>query len=203
MPVPSSVVTKSPVSTLNAPFPGRRLVRWALIVPWAASLIMTSKLFVWLYDYYFGLVNRALVAAGLLSANGAAELDARNSLLPQAWITLAQSSPKRLLSLGIVPIRPAISVRSSSTIPVEIFRDGIAPISLFSATQPEFPILQAAAHIFSESAHHTVNFFSQGCGDAGRVFMQYFPAVTKSIGTQILSCAKADRISRHGAKLGM
>ena len=49
---------------LNESFPGRRLVRWALIVPWAASLIMTSKLFVWIYDYYFGLLNRVLTAAG-------------------------------------------------------------------------------------------------------------------------------------------
>jgi len=53
---------------LNVDFPGRRLVRWALIVPWAASLIMTSKLFVWIYDYYFGLLNRALLALRLLRA---------------------------------------------------------------------------------------------------------------------------------------
>ena len=50
---------------LNESFAGRRLVRWALIVPWAASLIMTSKLFVWIYDYYFGLLNRLVTAAGL------------------------------------------------------------------------------------------------------------------------------------------
>jgi ABC-type sugar transport system permease subunit len=37
-------------------------VRWALIVPWAASLIMTSKLFVWIYDYYFGILNHLLVS---------------------------------------------------------------------------------------------------------------------------------------------
>jgi multiple sugar transport system permease protein len=53
---------------LSAEFPGRRLVRWALIVPWAASLIMTSKLFVWIYDYYFGLLNRLLVALGVVAA---------------------------------------------------------------------------------------------------------------------------------------
>jgi len=52
---------------LDQSFPGRRLVRWALLVPWAASLIMTSKLFVWIYDYYFGIWNRALTAAGVLS----------------------------------------------------------------------------------------------------------------------------------------
>jgi ABC-type sugar transport system permease subunit len=45
---------------LDASFPGRRVVRWAVIVPWAASLIVTAKLFVWLYDYYFGAVNHVL-----------------------------------------------------------------------------------------------------------------------------------------------
>jgi multiple sugar transport system permease protein len=53
---------------LNKSFPGRRLVRWALIVPWAASLIMTSKLFVWLYDYYFGILNQVLQTLRLLDA---------------------------------------------------------------------------------------------------------------------------------------
>jgi ABC-type sugar transport system permease subunit len=52
---------------LNERFPGRRLVRWALIVPWAASLIMTAKLFVWIYDYYFGLLNRLLIALRLVA----------------------------------------------------------------------------------------------------------------------------------------
>jgi multiple sugar transport system permease protein len=45
---------------LDKPFFGRRVVRWALIVPWAASLIMTARLFVWIYDYYFGILNRFL-----------------------------------------------------------------------------------------------------------------------------------------------
>lgn len=51
---------------LDASFPGRRLVRWALIVPWAASLIMTAKLFAWIYDYYFGILNHVLRSLGLL-----------------------------------------------------------------------------------------------------------------------------------------
>jgi multiple sugar transport system permease protein len=52
---------------LDKSFPGRRLVRWALIVPWAASLIMTSKLFVWIYDYYFGILNHALRTLGVIA----------------------------------------------------------------------------------------------------------------------------------------
>jgi multiple sugar transport system permease protein len=51
---------------LSARFSGRRLVRWALIVPWAASVIMTSKLFAWIYDYYFGMLNPTLQALGIL-----------------------------------------------------------------------------------------------------------------------------------------
>jgi multiple sugar transport system permease protein len=52
---------------LNESFPGRGLVRAALIVPWAASLIMTSKLFVWIYDYYFGALNHLLTSLRLIA----------------------------------------------------------------------------------------------------------------------------------------
>ncbi|WP_347354314.1 sugar ABC transporter permease [Intrasporangium sp.] len=49
-------------------FPGRRLVRWAVIVPWAASLIVTSQLFVLLYDYNYGIINHVLQQLHLISA---------------------------------------------------------------------------------------------------------------------------------------
>lgn len=47
-------------------FPGRRFVRWAVIVPWAASLIVTSQLFVLLYDYNYGIINHLLTSIGLV-----------------------------------------------------------------------------------------------------------------------------------------
>jgi multiple sugar transport system permease protein len=47
---------------LNKAFPGRRWVRLAVIVPWAASVVMTSTVF------YYGIINRALVDVGLLDA---------------------------------------------------------------------------------------------------------------------------------------
>ena len=48
-------------------FPGRRFVRWAIIVPWAASLIITSQLFVLLYDYNYGIINHVLKSIGLIN----------------------------------------------------------------------------------------------------------------------------------------
>jgi len=61
------VVSLALAQLLNASFPGRRIVRWALIVPWAASLVMTAKLFVWIYDYYFGVLNHLLVSLHVIA----------------------------------------------------------------------------------------------------------------------------------------
>jgi ABC-type sugar transport system permease subunit len=49
-------------------FVGRRLVRWAIIVPWAASLVITSRLFTLIYDYYYGVLNSVLLRLHLVGA---------------------------------------------------------------------------------------------------------------------------------------
>lgn len=48
-------------------FPGRKVVRWVLIIPWAASLIVTSQLFVLIYDYNYGMLNWLLLKVGIIS----------------------------------------------------------------------------------------------------------------------------------------
>jgi multiple sugar transport system permease protein len=45
---------------LSKDFFGRKVVRWAVIVPWAASLVITARLFTLIYDYYHGILNRLL-----------------------------------------------------------------------------------------------------------------------------------------------
>ena len=54
-------------SLLNAAFPGRRFVRWALIVPWAASVVMTATIWRWMLDGFYGIVNRILYDLGLIA----------------------------------------------------------------------------------------------------------------------------------------
>jgi multiple sugar transport system permease protein len=96
---------------LDASFPGRRLVRWALIVPWAASLIMTSKLFVWLYDYYFGLINRALAAVGLLRG-------------PVDWLGDDATVMGAMIAVGVfvsLPFTTYVLLAGLSTIPGEVY----------------------------------------------------------------------------------
>ncbi|GAB4589498.1 carbohydrate ABC transporter permease [Nocardia sp. IFM 10818] len=51
---------------LNKDFPGRTAVRLAVLVPWAASVVMTTTIFYYLLDPDVGLANRFLVDIGLL-----------------------------------------------------------------------------------------------------------------------------------------
>ncbi|MFJ8622412.1 carbohydrate ABC transporter permease [Kitasatospora sp. NPDC093550] len=47
-------------------FPGRRITRWALIAPWAASVLMTAIGFRWMLDQVAGVLNRLLLDLGLI-----------------------------------------------------------------------------------------------------------------------------------------
>ena len=96
---------------LNEEFPGRRLVRWALIVPWAASLIMTSKLFVWLYDYYFGLLNHVLITLRLLAA-------------PVDWLGNDATVMGAMIAVGIfvsVPFTTYVVLAGLAAIPGDVY----------------------------------------------------------------------------------
>ncbi len=51
---------------LSKAFPGRRFVRIAVIVPWAASVVMTSTVFLYALDPFYGIGNKLLVDLGIL-----------------------------------------------------------------------------------------------------------------------------------------
>ena len=51
---------------LNKAFPGRRIVRLAVIIPWAASVVMTTMVVYYGLEPYFGIINKFLVDIGLV-----------------------------------------------------------------------------------------------------------------------------------------
>ena len=96
---------------LDAAFPGRRLVRWAIIVPWAASLIVTAKLFVWLYDYYFGALNHLLIALRLRA--GAVD-----------WLGDDATIMAAMIAVGVfvsLPFTTYVLLAGLATIPGEVY----------------------------------------------------------------------------------
>ncbi|MEU4580299.1 carbohydrate ABC transporter permease [Nonomuraea sp. ATR24] len=59
----------------NQRFPGRKMARWALIAPWAASVLMTAIVFRWMLDPEVGVINQIRLKLGLIDALGGADAD--------------------------------------------------------------------------------------------------------------------------------
>jgi multiple sugar transport system permease protein len=56
-------------------FPGRRVTRWALIIPWAASVMMTALIFKWALDPNVGVINVILNHIGVIKRLGSNQAD--------------------------------------------------------------------------------------------------------------------------------
>jgi multiple sugar transport system permease protein len=56
-------------------FPGRRVTRWALIIPWAASVMMTALIFKWALDPNVGIINVILHHIGVVRQLGSNQAD--------------------------------------------------------------------------------------------------------------------------------
>lgn len=62
----STVLSMGIAILLNQTFPGRKVVRAALIIPWAVSLIITSAIWKWIFDYNYGALNQILLSLKLI-----------------------------------------------------------------------------------------------------------------------------------------
>jgi multiple sugar transport system permease protein len=60
------VISLALAQLLHQAFPGRRLVRLAVIVPWAASVVMTSAIIYYGLDPFYGIFNQFFVDVGIL-----------------------------------------------------------------------------------------------------------------------------------------
>ncbi|MDD9375896.1 sugar ABC transporter permease [Streptomyces sp. ZAF1911] len=60
------VISLALAQLFNQKFPGRRVTRWALIAPWAASLVMTAIGFKWMLNQTAGVLNTAMTDLGLI-----------------------------------------------------------------------------------------------------------------------------------------
>jgi multiple sugar transport system permease protein len=59
----------------NQRFPGRQIARWALIIPWAASVMMTALIFKWALDPNVGVINVILHHIGVVKKLGSNQAD--------------------------------------------------------------------------------------------------------------------------------
>jgi len=52
---------------MNAKFRGQKLLRYSIIIPWAASLVITATSWKWILDPYYGMMNLILKDLGIIT----------------------------------------------------------------------------------------------------------------------------------------
>ncbi|WP_431957790.1 carbohydrate ABC transporter permease [Nocardia lijiangensis] len=99
---------------LNKDFPGRTAVRLAILVPWAASVVMTTTIFYYMLDPDVGIANRFLVDIGLLD---------------RGYGFTKQPTPAFLVAIGVavfvsIPFTTYTILAGLQSIPAEIEEAG-------------------------------------------------------------------------------
>lgn len=61
------VISLAMAQLLDKAFPGRRLVRMIVIIPWAASVVMTTMVIYYGLEGYIGIINTFFVDVGLIA----------------------------------------------------------------------------------------------------------------------------------------
>ena len=78
---------------MNANFRGRRFLRYSVIVPWAASLVITATSWKWILDPYYGIMNRILVDLHLVKESVDILGDPRTSFMALLAVGVTVSLP--------------------------------------------------------------------------------------------------------------
>ncbi|MCU1580778.1 MAG: transporter permease [Microbacteriaceae bacterium] len=110
---------------LSKEFFGRRFVRWAVIVPWAAALVISSQLFRLMYDYYHGIINGLLLWLGVIHK-------------PIDWLGNPALIMPSMITVGIfvsMPFTAYLFVAGLNAIPGDLYEaariDGARPSQIY------------------------------------------------------------------------
>lgn len=146
-----TMVISLPVAQLlNAKYPGRKVVRWAIIVPWAASLVMTSTIWKWILDAYYGVLNEIAMDLHILKE-------------PIDWLADTKQSFAWLMVVAVfvsVPFTSFVILAGLSTVPHDILEaskvDGASPWKNY--LHIIFPLLRPS--LFVAAVINLINVFN-------------------------------------------
>jgi len=110
---------------LNAKFKGRGLVRAAILIPWAIPTIVSARMWGWMLNDQFGIVNDLFLKLGLISQK-------------IAWTASADTAMLSVLVVDIwktTPFMALMCLAGLQMIPRDIYEaarvDGVHPIKVF------------------------------------------------------------------------
>ena len=110
---------------LNADFPGRTLVRTAVLVPWAIPTIVSAKMWAWMMNDQFGVLNHILMGLHVLSHPLAWTADPNLAMTAVVMVDVWKTTPfMALLILAALQMLPTDCYEAARV-------DGISPLKVF------------------------------------------------------------------------
>ena len=110
---------------LNAEFRGRGLVRAAVLVPWAIPLVVSGKMWAWMYNDQFGVINEILMDLGVIGR-------------PIAWLADPDLAMAAVIATDVwktTPFMVILILAALQMVPKALYEaarlDGIHPVKVF------------------------------------------------------------------------
>ena len=110
---------------LNRTFPGRGLVRAAVLVPWAIPTVVSAKMWSWMLNDQFGIINHMLLGVGIIDT-------------PKAWTAdpdLLMASVVMVDVWKTTPFMSLLILAAMQMLPKECYEaaqvDGVHPVKVF------------------------------------------------------------------------
>jgi trehalose/maltose transport system permease protein len=111
--------------SLNAKFPGRGLVRAAILIPWAIPTIVSAKMWGWMLHDQFGIINHMLMGLGFIDT-------------PLAWTANPDLSMWAVITVDVwntTPFMALLTLAALQMLPSDCYEaarvDGIHPVQVF------------------------------------------------------------------------
>lgn len=110
---------------LNMEFKGRGLVRAAILIPWAIPTVVSARMWGWMLNDQFGIINHMMLSIGLISE-------------PIAWTASADTAMIAVLIVDVwktTPFMALLILAGLQMIPRDMYEaarlDGINPFKVF------------------------------------------------------------------------
>jgi trehalose/maltose transport system permease protein len=121
---------------LNMDFRGRGLMRAALLVPWAIPTVVSAKMWSWMLNDQFGVINDALMHLGLIAT-------------PIAWLAEPKLAMASVIMVDVwktTPFVALLTLAALQMVPKDCYEaarvDGVHPMKVFF--QVTLPLIRPA-----------------------------------------------------------
>ena len=111
--------------SLNAHFPGRGVLRAAVLIPWAIPTVVSAQMWAWMFNDVFGVLNHVLKLVGLISE-------------PIAWTASPDTALAAVIAVDVwktTPFMALLILAGLQMLPGEIYEaariDGVHPVRVF------------------------------------------------------------------------